>query len=1187
MKSTLLDVRSKLGIQLLFLFSGILILSTCSLAFLSIRIVSDFGEISAKQNEANIRVLANGFMARIAHEQAMRYESVFDRYARSSAIIATQAAYFLDNTSYYKWEGRPQDPDEQLRAYPFNGIFSTTKDADVMGLYWGAPEIDDTVMTRVRAISHIDRLLAAVKAELPRARATYVTTVEGIARYYPNIHGVEKLPAVEEFDIRNASWYSIAKPEQNPGGATVWTNIYEDSVGQGLMITASTPVYGENGDFFGVAGIDITLDTMVTDLLERVPACDQVESMFIFLMDEEGKLIAFPDESLDAFGLEIDREELVNASMVLRHSMLESTNPEISRIGRAIIDVPHQVSSFDLNGRAHIISSHQMPSTNWRLAITVPESNLLSSIESSRQNLDATVDLMRWRFVLVTILFLGLSIIGCYSYLVRNLIRPLKKLTEGIEKVEDGDLTTRVEAEGTNEIGHFAKAFNTMVGSLHEAKEREADYTKGLEQRVGERTEALSWKNRELKLALTTLEQEIAERHKVESELRKRDQTLGNIVENSTNLFYSHTPSHEITYISPQSHEFLQCSPEEAKVRWTEFATGNPHNAKALELTERAIATGERQPPYELELRGKKGRVILVEVREVPVVKDGKTVSIVGSLTDITEQKKAEQALIESERRYRWIFDFSPVSVWVHDLSGVKRELDELCAAGITNLQSYLDRQVEYAISLARKVKIIDINSATIELLEARTKDEVFDDLARIFPTENSLPLFSDSIARLQEGGENVQSRFSIRTLKGNKRVVKVSSVIVPGFESDWSRVLVSMFDVTEMLEAQRAAEKANETKSIFLANMSHDLRTPINGVMGVLQVLQSGILGSGQKQYIDMGIESCRRLVGLLSDILDVTKIEAGMLSLSSRQFSIAEMFAELDNMFAQQVADGQKLLLSADSGIPRILHGDDHRLLQILMNLVGNGCKFSSGGDVEVSVSPAWMDEQRIFLLFTVSDSGIGIPDEKISDLFEVFVQADATSARQGSGLGLAIVRNLTLLMGGSICMDSEVGKGTSVYLNVPFAYSGQDELVRLPKPDGAAKNFSAPFRSLVVEDDDISRVVLSSMLESAGGEVDQAADGKSGLDMIKANEYDVVFMDVQLPDLDGLELTRIIRNSDEFKDRVALPVIAMTATAMAGDREKCLEAGMSDYISKPVESSVLHNKLGKYVGTRSGTD
>jgi HAMP domain-containing protein len=299
----------------------------------------------------------------------------------------------------------------------------------------------------------------------------------------------------------------IAKPENNLERKTVWSNIYLDSVGHGLLTTASTPVYSKNGEYLGAAGVDITLDTIVKDILSHIPSCHRMEGLVSFLVDNQGRLIAFPPEYLDLFEIKIDRDKLVDATVILKHSLLDSSNLEIRKIGESMLEKKYEVSGFILNGQPYIISSHFMPSTGWRLGVVVPESVILASVQETRDTLDLTVKKMTGTFTLVAVFFLIISIIVIAIFSIKSVIRPLGKLSKGALRVKEGDLTTHVDIHTKDEIGSLAQSFNNMIDNLHDARDREKEYTQTLEQRVEDRTREITIKKEELKKTLQVRKQ--------------------------------------------------------------------------------------------------------------------------------------------------------------------------------------------------------------------------------------------------------------------------------------------------------------------------------------------------------------------------------------------------------------------------------------------------------------------------------------------------------------------------------------------------------------------------------------------------------------------------------------------------------------------------------------------------------
>jgi PAS domain S-box-containing protein len=387
---------------------------------------------------------------------------------------------------------------------------------------------------------------------------------------------------------------------------------------------------------------------------------------------------------------------------------------------------------------------------------------------------------------------------------------------------------------------------------------------------------------------------------------------------------------------------------------------------------------------------------------------------------------------------------------------------------------------------------------------------------------------------------------------------------------------------VAEATVLARRAEAANRAKSEFLANMSHEIRTPLNGLMGMMQLLKTTRLDAEQVEYTDMAIRSGGRLTRLLGDILDLSRIEAARMALNPAPFRPRDVLAAITETFAPLSRDKHlPLVCQAGTDVPETVLGDEVRVRQILFNLVGNAMKFTEQGEVRVAVwRLAPCPDGRFRLLFTVADTGVGIPDDKIGLVGEAFTQVDGSYTRrqQGAGLGLTISKRLTDLMEGSLVIDSEAGKGTTVYLMLPLAQPA-------PGASGAEQaaadsaDASRPHRVLLVEDDAVNRIGGRRLLEKLGCSVVEATNGQEAVDAFAREPFDCVFMDVQMPVMDGVEATRRIREAGGS----TVPIIAMTAYALREDRERFLAAGMDDYVPKPVEAEILREIMERAIQRR----
>lgn len=495
---------------------------------------------------------------------------------------------------------------------------------------------------------------------------------------------------------------------------------------------------------------------------------------------------------------------------------------------------------------------------------------------------------------------------------------------------------------------------------------------------------------------------------------------------------------------------------------------------------------------------------------------------------------------------------------------------------------------VDGVVVLDSKRRITDLNLAAIELLDINGKLTVGKPLGDILP----------ALSELIEGNTD-DSRIRNESFKLNGRIIDAEISVLKEKNVACGHLVV-LRDITvmrrvqeDLLKAKEEAEAANIAKSQFLANMSHEIRTPMNGIVGFLGLLSGTKLDNEQSEYLKYIQSATDSLLYLLNDILDYSRIEAGKLSLEKIPFDLHLLVRDAASLFVP-AASGKntKIQSSMDQNVPRFLMGDPVRLRQVLNNLIGNAVKFTDNGFIEVRVNAVREEPEKVLLNIEIRDTGIGMSQEVIKKLFQVFTQADASTTRKygGTGLGLAISKKIIDMCGGSIRVESEIGKGSCFIITLELEKAKPEDIIAI---DFGIKRITenvplfSPYVAgegqrgasvLLVEDIAANRKLAGIILDKMGFKVDFAENGLQAVEMCESKMYDLILMDCQMPEMDGYEVARTIKSGDGKNKNT--PIIAMTANALEGDREKCLAAGMDDYISKPIRLQILQDCLQKYL-------
>lgn len=653
---------------------------------------------------------------------------------------------------------------------------------------------------------------------------------------------------------------------------------------------------------------------------------------------------------------------------------------------------------------------------------------------------------------------------------------------------------------------------------------------------------------------------DITDRKDAQHELEQRESQLNALLDHSPSLIYLKDPQSRIVTVNKKYAEIYGVDPDDAVGQDGSSWLG-ADNARRLAENDRKVVASKRPTEQEFDLDDRTGNHRRMWSVKFPILDhDGHVIAIGGIGSDVTDRYRTEERLKQSEAQHRDLFEKSPDATYIH--------VDDV---------------------------IVFVNQAAIKMFGASSKSGLIGRRASSLYHPDSVKMLSAKRQQTHARGyADGLTEFRLLMLDGTE--FHGEGV---GHSITWegeAAIAVSLRDVTErkktdqaLVQAKEVAESANEAKSEFLATMSHEIRTPLNGILGMAGLVLETELTSVQREFTETIQESGQALLTIINDILDFAKMEAGKLSLEDFAFDVNDVLTSVVSMMgAEAEAKGISLHCRIVPETPTWLMGDHGRLRQILLNLVANAIKFTDDGSVDLTVQAAEESRDDVVLRFNVKDTGIGITDEDKTKLFERFTQADGSYRREygGTGLGLAICKQLSEMMGGGIGVDSALGKGSDFWFTVRLGRARRAES-RPEIKSGKSKDADVAFsgrslRILVAEDNRVNMQVLVSMLSNAGHRVDVAANGIEAVNAVRDIPYDLVLMDINMPEMDGVTATKTIRAFAGPRSKIA--IIALTADAMEGDRESYKGMGMNDYVPKPIDPSDLAAAMTRVFGTEA---
>ncbi|WP_162944487.1 PAS domain S-box protein [Flavisolibacter nicotianae] len=666
-----------------------------------------------------------------------------------------------------------------------------------------------------------------------------------------------------------------------------------------------------------------------------------------------------------------------------------------------------------------------------------------------------------------------------------------------------------------------------------------------------------------LSILLIRMAREAMLRRKAEQQAILSERKYKGLIENSAIIVHSTDLNGYFTYLSGKCKDITGFTAEELIGESYLSVIEETWREKAMAFYMEQIEKQTFETILELPIMGKNGELRWIEQSTVLLYKDGQPSGFQSIAKDVTERKYAEKLLADAEGR----------------LKAKQDEYQERLQAILDNMPMivYLKDLAGHFIMVNRQFH--QTFGTTDEMVIGKVEIDVHKDAG-------GAKRFLEADEQVKKNGRPVEVETRVLTTSGEREMLIIK---FPLYDKNDELFAISAVgkDITEvvryqrqLISAKKRAEKAERLQEEFLANMSHEIRTPMNGIIGMTNLLETTSLNSEQRDYLYLIQESSGILLNLINDILDLSKIKSGRMSVETIDFDLHQTIDSLIAAFRLKSSEKGIRLSKIYQDLPRYIRGDQHKLQQVLNNLLSNAVKFTEAGAVTLFATTGTREDGAQVFVCTVSDTGIGIAKENLEQVFDSFVQAGDDTVRRfgGTGLGLAITKRLIDLQGGKVTVSSTLGEGTSFYVELPFVSSEKTDEApgKNPEQQEVPVHLLRGKKILLVEDNLVNQKVTYMMLHKAGMLVDIANHGKEAVELLETRTYDLVITDLQMPQMDGFQTAAFIRN----KLHLDVPIIAMTASALRNEKDRCLQIGMNEYLTKPFAPASLFFHLNRFL-------